>query len=366
MEFNFSPDTVMLRDMLRRFIEKEVQPLEMKYFTKGEIEPAENARLQKVIEQMGLWGATTPEEFGGMGLDLVTTCLLAEELGKTFIPLEIGEVHPLLYACKGNQVQCYLEPALAGQRHAILAMREAQLTRPEEWMTSVLQEGDQLILNGKKLLSAMPQPEDFLIVFAKSSPGISAFILEVNQPGLTFHKNEDIELTIKDCPISSEWLLGESGKAFVLGEKEIPRYWIRIGAQYLGMAERLLAMAAAYANDWVVFGAPIKARIAVQNSLADMQVQIESTRWLIYHAAWMADQGDPVRLPSAQVRLAAGAMLIKVVDLATMIFGGPGPSPQIDLQRFVLSKIPTKALEFAMDTARTWIAEDVLLKNKGA
>ena len=92
MDFELSEETLMLRDMLRRFIHKEAQPLEMKYFTVGFLAPEERLRLQRAVEQMGLWGLTVPEAYGGGGLDLVSACVIEEELGKTFIPVEIGDV----------------------------------------------------------------------------------------------------------------------------------------------------------------------------------------------------------------------------------------------------------------------------------
>ena len=116
MDFEFPPDALMLQDMLRRFIQKEARPLEMKYFNEGSLSQEERDRLRRAIEQLGLWGLTVPEEYGGGGLDLVTTCLIEEELGTTFVPVEIGEVPPMLYACVGEQVPRVLEPALAGKR----------------------------------------------------------------------------------------------------------------------------------------------------------------------------------------------------------------------------------------------------------
>jgi alkylation response protein AidB-like acyl-CoA dehydrogenase len=132
------------------------------------------------------------------------------------------------------------------------------------------------------------------------------------------------------------------------------------------VSKRLLSLAATYANDWVVYGAPLKEQMAVQRSLAEIRVLIESARWLIYHAAWVDDEGQPARVEAAHVRLATAEMLNKTVDLATMIFGGPGPSPQIDIRRFVRGMLPTDALGIAMDSARIIIAENVLAESKGS
>jgi len=364
MDFELPSDALMLRDMLQRFVEDEAKPLEMKYFNTGALEPKERARLRTVIEQMGLWGASVPERFGGGGLDMVTACLLEEELGKTFVPLELGDVPPLLYACREGQVEHFLNPALSGEKRPILAIREPGALRPEAWTTTATPEGDGYVLNGKKSLSAPPTANDFLVVFAKAPSGFSAFALDSNQAGMTIHQNGGAVLELDGCQASTGALLGEPGQAFTLGVDDAPRACIRIGARYIGLAQRLLGMAAAYANDWTSLGAPLKNRPSVQRMLAELDVQIKSTRWLVYHAAWLADKREPVRIPASEVRLATGGLLQKATDLVTMIFGGSGPSPEIEIHRFVRSAIPMEALELGLECARLTVAAQVLNEYK--
>jgi alkylation response protein AidB-like acyl-CoA dehydrogenase len=367
MDFEFSPDALMLRDMLRRFVQKEARPLEMKYFTAGELAPEESARLRRSIEQMGLWGLTAPEQFGG-GLDLVTCCVIQEELGQTFIPVEIGEVTPLLYACAGEQVSRYLEPALAGERRVILAAREPGKSRPADWMTNAVPIGEAsggYILNGQKSISSHPGEDDFFIVFANASAGLSAFLLDGGHPGLVVSRNGDITLALRDCAVGPEALLGKPGGALSLGAQEAPRLWIQMGARYVGIVQRLLEMVVEYTRDWVALGAPLAVRPAIQRMAAEMSVELESARWLVYHSAWLADSGqsDSIRLPAAQVRLATGEMLKRAVDRATMMYAGPGPSVQIEPQRLVRSAVPLDALELSVENARAAITAEVLSLN---
>lgn len=369
MEFELPPDAIMLRDMLRKFIQKEARPLEMKYFTSGDLEPKERLRLRQAIEQMGLWGLTVPEAYGG-GLDTVSACLIEEELGKTFIPLDIGEVAAPLYACQNGQAARYLEPALAGERRCVLAVREPGPDgyKPERWATTA-EPNERLqnpqagyTLHGRKSLAALPRAEDFLIVYAASPEGITAFLLDANHPGLSFGGKGEVILEIAECQVGEDALLGEPGKALGLGAEEAPRAWIRTGARYLGIVERLIEMSSEHARDWVSLGAALAVRPAVQRMLAEMRVDVESARWLVYHAAWLADTGNPdaVRLPAAQVRLATGEMLQRSVDRATMLFAGPGPSDQIEPNRLVHSLVPPQALKLALEQARAAIAADML------
>ena len=360
MDFEFSSDALMLRDMLRRFVEDEARPLEMKYFSAGGLEEKERARLRTVIEQMGLWGIIVPEKFGGGGLDMVTACLLQEELGKTFLPIDLGDVPPLLYACQGDQIQKFLNPALEGKRHPYLAAREPDAVKPEQWKTTATPAGTDYTLDGKKSLSGMPAMRDFLIVLAKAPEGISAFAVEPGQSGVRIIQNGGVTLQLDQCQIDGKALLGECGQALKLGADQTPGAFLQLGARYVGLAQRLLEMSIEYAKSWTALGSLLKERPAIQRMLAEMDVQIEATRWLVYHAAWLADKQGPTNLLAAEVRLSAGEMLKKVTDLATLVYGGPGPSPEVEIHRYVRSAVPLDALEWGLEGARRTIAASLL------
>ena len=391
MDFEFPEETLMLRDMLRRFIQKEARPLEMQYFNNGELKPEERARLRKAIDQLGLWGFDVPEEYGGSGLDTVTACVIEEELGGTFVPMEMGNVTPLLYACTGKQISEYLEPALAGERRAIIAAREPGILSPVGWkmvakLDSVSGQGQQsYLLNGQKVISTNPTPQDFFIIFAKTlgttvPQGLTAFLLDSDnvQPGInprsksvssTSHR--EIVLTLQEQRIDRTNILGEVGQALRtgssqgLGTKDALRAWILTGARYIGMVERLIEMATEHANNWVSLNGLLSIRPAIQRMLADLRVDVESARWLVYHSAWLADTGKPegwsmLRSAAAQVRLSTGEMLQRAVDRVTMIFTGPGPLPQIEPQRLVRCVVPSEVLDFAIEQARAVIISDML------
>jgi alkylation response protein AidB-like acyl-CoA dehydrogenase len=366
MDFTFSPDTVMLRDMLRRFVQKEARPLEMKYFNTGELTPEERSRLRLAIQQLGLWGLTVPEEFGGGGLDVITSCVVEEELGGTFIPVEMGEVPAMLYACNEEQTVQYLEPALEAGRQAIIAAREPgpQAVQPEAWQTTADLDGDQYILNGQKTLASSPTAQDFFVVYARAPQGLTAFLIEPGHPGVSISTNGRLVLSLADCRLPASSILGKPGGALLLGAENAPRAWIQTGARYIGIAGRLLEMASEHARDWVSLGAPLSARPAIQRMIADLQVDIESTRWMVYHAAWLADSGkqSESRHAAAQVRLASGEMLKRSIDRATMIFTGPGPSPAIEPNLMVKNLVPFDALEISMENARLAIATELLKK----
>jgi acyl-CoA dehydrogenase len=367
MDFELPPDTLMLRDMLRRFIQNEARPLEMKYFNTGELSPEELARLQKGVEQLGLWNITVPKLYGGGGLDTVTSCMIDEEIGKTFVPVEIGELTPLLYACQGAQVPRFLDPVLSGERRAFIAAREPGSLHPCDWQASAEMREDMFILNGHKLLSRLPDPADFFIALVKTIPNtqagnLSAFILESGLPGISISNNGEPLLTMSDLRVPIDNILGELGGALRLMEDEAPRAWIRTGARYVGLVGRMIEMAVDHAKDWVSFGEPLAVRPAIQRMIAEMQVEVESVRWLVYHAAWLADknQDTSIRRSAAKVRLASGEMLMRSMGWMTMIFAGPGPSPEIDPHRLAYGPISPEALDMTMEQARMFIAAELL------
>jgi acyl-CoA dehydrogenase len=369
MDFEFPADTLMLRDMLRRFLEKEARPLEMNYFNTGELASEDAARLRRAIDQLGLWGVTVPEEYGGGGLDLLTSCVIDEELGKTFVPVEIGDINPLLYACNDEQIANVLEPVLAGEARAIVAAREPgpQGWLPEVWTTRAQVDGDDFVISGRKLIQDLPGEGDTLVVFARTQhgeepDGFSAFLLAAGTPGVSAVKASDVVVTLDDCRVGSETILGGAGKAFSLASQAAAHASLRMGARYVGITERLIEMAAEHMNTWVSFGAPLNVRPAALRMLAEMRVSSESVRWLVYHAAWLVDSGraENLRSLAAQVRLASGEMLRQAVDKVTMIFAGPGPAPEIDPHRYVSALVPAETLDTALEQARMAIAADVL------
>jgi alkylation response protein AidB-like acyl-CoA dehydrogenase len=180
--------------------------------------------------------------------------------------------------------------------------------------------------------------------------------------GMSFIQEHEYTLLLQDCRLGREFVLGEQGKALEFIKEEAPRAWVLTGARYVGMVARLIEMATEHARDWVIFEAPLLARPAIQRMLADLQVEVESSRWLVYHAAWLIDnqKTDRIRCSAAQVRLATGIMLQRAIDYITMIYNGPGPDAQIEPRRLVQSVVPAEALDLAIAHTRAFLAADIL------
>ncbi|MCZ7543020.1 MAG: acyl-CoA/acyl-ACP dehydrogenase [Anaerolineae bacterium] len=380
MDFTIPEEAEMIRDMMRRFVAKELRPLEMKLFSQAAAHEAGPPVLPPDVEralrakamQMGLWALTAPEELGGMGLDALSACLVEEELGQTFVPLSIGDVPPALYACSDAQAEAYLAPAIEGTRRPVLALREPGGHRPETWTTCAVARPDGgYDLHGVKLVAWVSE-EDFYLVFALT-PGVAGdaaasatcFLVDLGLHGVaTRPAGGGFALHLDGCAVGAERVLGAPGGGLRLGAEYMALDMVKLGARYLGMARRLLEMSAAYARDWESFGAPLGSRPATQRMLAEMQLDVEAGALLVYRAATHLDSaagaGADARKEAIMVRTAAAAMLQRAIDRATMIHGGPGYLDDQPMLRMYGNLVPAETLDLATEVGYAALAADLM------
>ncbi len=323
MDFTFGEDADMVRQTAHEFVRRDLLPKEPEFIN------AEDSAKRKAItdaaaaslKEMGLYSAGVPEQFGGGGLGPVESCLIAEELAQTVVPVEWGELTPILYECSDAQKPDYLKPVVEGAKKYALAFREPEpFTDPSGMRATATPKESGYALNGTKLLS---NPEaDFYLVFAMSPIGPMCLILNRDTPGASLSGNL---LTLSDCVVPNDKVLGEPGKAIGLGRKWFPLTRIVRAAAVLGACDRLLEVNARYANDWLSMGEHISERKSIQQPLADMTGDVESFRWLVYRTAWLAAEGKKVEYDSMLVKLQAQKVLTDSVNRSVRIHGGTMP-----------------------------------------
>lgn len=359
MDFELDEDVVMIRDMMRRFVQKDAVPLEMPLFNEGELAlDQEESLKEKIMEQMGLWAVTVPEEYGGDELDLISTCLIEEELGQTFVPVDYGDITPVLYACNEEQAELFLEPAVEGDRRPVLALRERGAIAPEGWKTVAVRSDEGYVVDGRKLLGHRLRDDDFMILFAKAEEGVTAFLLEPDAQGVSVHGRHEVEF--RGCEVSRAAILGEVGQGLGLGVDYLYHQQIKMGARYVGMAQRLLDMSAQYAKDWVSMGQPLALRPAVMRMVAEVAADIQAARYLVYHAAWLVDEEMDAELDALKVRLFTGQMIRSAIDKTIMVHGGPSYLEQAPALRMYRNLVPDEALETGLEHSRMAIANHYL------
>ncbi len=372
MDFTIPEEAAMIRDMMRRFVQKEMRPLEMKLFSmaaaspegKHEMPPEMAEELKNKVLQMGLWALTVPEDLGGMELDLLSACLVEEELGQSFIQVDIGDIPPALYSCNDEQAEKYLTPAVEGAKRPCLALREPGAINPSDWKTTAHTADDGYVLNGVKTLAKGGLPDDFYLVFARDEDaggGVTCFLLDPDLEGVTVGANgHGLELQLKGCTVGRDRVLGEPGKGLSLGAEHAPAGLLKLAARYVGIAKRLLEMSAMYARDWVALGKPLAERPAVRRMLAEMATEIEAARLMVYQAATRIDGGEDARYDAIAARTYAVGMLQRAIDRAVMIHGGPGFPAEQPALRMYLNLVPEETLDTALELGQTAIAAHVI------
>ena len=359
MDFELDEEVIMIRDMMRRFVQKDALPLEMPLFNQGELTPEQEEGLkEKIIDQMGLWAVTVPEDYGGDELDMLSTCLIEEELGQTFVPVDYGDISPVLYACNEEQAEEYLEPAVEGDRRPVLALRELGAMTPDGWQTTAVANGDGYLLNGHKLLGQKPRDDDFYVVFANTGGGVTAFLVDPEMDGVKLNGKQ--EIIFQDCMLPAGAMLGELGGGLKLGVDFVSHQQIKMGARYVGMAQRLLEMSTQYAKDWVSMGQPLALRPAIMRIVAEMAVDVQAARYMVYHAAWLLDEEEEVRHDAMMVRLFTGQVIRSAMDRTIMVHGGTSYLEQKPALRMYRNLVPDEALEIGLENSRMAIANHYL------
>jgi len=366
MDFSFSDDAEMVRQTAHEFVRRDLLPQEPKFLNSKD--PAERAAIVEAatasLKEMGLYSAGVPEAFGGGGLGPIETCLIADELGQTIIPVEWGEPTPILYECSDAQKPDYLSPVVGGSKAYAVALDEpAPFTDPAKMATTARDMtakghdrnplGDSescpdgspgsYVLNGAKLLPK--RKADFYLVFAIGHIGPICLILDRGAAGTQLEGNL---LALSACVVPADRVLGTPGKALSLGRKWFPLTRIIRAAAVLGTCDRLLEVNAQYAHDWTSMGTHISERKPIQHALADMAGDIEALRWLVYHTAWLAAEGRKVEYDSILVKLQAQKVLTDTVNRSVRIHGGTIPPILEWLQKTAASDDTTDSLRFAV------------------
>nr|WP_072536316.1 acyl-CoA dehydrogenase [Anaerococcus mediterraneensis] len=351
--YKLSEEQLEMQKMFRDFAEKEVAPKAIDVDENHRF-PEENV---KKMQELGFFGIPFPEEVGGIGLDTLTYVLCVEELSKACATTGvIVSAHTSLGTdCInkfGNEEQKekYLVPLASGEKLGAFALTEPDAgTDASGQKTVAVKDGDEYVLNGSKVFITNAGYADIYVVFAmtdksQGTKGISAFIVEKGTPGFDFGAIEDkmgikgsstMELVFRDCRIPAANLLGEEGKGFKYAMQTLDGGRIGIAAQALGIAEGALNKAIKYVKERQQFGRPIAKFQNTQFKLAEMAIDIESARHLVYKAACLKDAGESYSIAAAEAKLKAARVAMDVTTKAVQLFGGYGYIKEYEVERMM-------------------------------
>ncbi|MGB7291571.1 MAG: acyl-CoA dehydrogenase family protein [Thermodesulfobacteriota bacterium] len=351
LDFEFTDEQNMFRDTIREFGQNEIDPLVEEYEKKEDF-PKE---LFPKLGEMGFLGITFPEEYGGVGLDKVTDCIFAEEMGRICagiamcINAHVGlACFPIYKFGTEEQKQKYLVPGIAGQKIGSLGLTEPGAGSDARSIRSqAVKNGDKYIINGTKTWITNGTMCDFSVVAAytdksKKGEGISLFVVEKGLPGFKVsgkvhklgHKAADTsELVFEDCEVPEENLLGGEGgfqraMATLLGAR------ITHAAKSVGLAQAAFEYALGYSKEREAFGRPISKFQAISFKLADMAVKIETARLLVYKAAWLYSNDKRCVKEASMAKLYAAEVVQWVATEAVQVLGGYGYGVEYPVERY--------------------------------
>lgn len=354
--FNPSPDHLSLREMVRAFAEREVEPQAAEH----DRHETFNLPLFKKLGDLGLLGVTVPERFGGSGLDAVAAVIAHEELAAVDPGFTLAYLaHSMLFAnnlaVNGDdaQRQRYLPPACSGAAVCGMAMSEPNAgTDVLGMQTRARKEGDHYILDGAKMwitngcVSATELGDTFL-VYARTSEGprgVSLFLVEKGMEGfslgqkisdkLGMRASPTAELVFADCRVPAKNLVGHEGDAVLHMMRNLELERLTLAAMSLGIARRSIEVMNSYARDRKAFGRPLNQFGQIQRHIADSYAEYMAGRAYVYATAAQLDLGQAGnRLDSDGVKLYCGTMAKNVADRAIQCLGGYGYVGEYKVER---------------------------------
>ena len=355
MHFALTDEQALIADTARKFVEREIYPLENEVEKTGVVRREVADDIRRKVLAMGFYAPNFPAEVGGGGLSNLEFAILERELGRGAMALTHfwGRPQNILMACQGEQRERYLLPAVRGEKMDALAITEPAAGSDIRAMRCAARKsGGRWILNGTKHFISGAEWADFVIVFAatgeeKTDQGarkkITAFLVDRGAPGFEIrpgyqavgHRGyPNSVLTFDDCKLGEDQTLGDPDQGFAVMSEWLFATRITVAAMAVGRARRIFDLALKHAAEREQFGRPIGKFQGVGFQLADMITEIDAADFLTLAAAWRLDRKLPASREIASAKLFATETLAKVADAAIQIHGGMGLMADLPLERF--------------------------------
>lgn len=387
MEFALSDEHRMLKELVARFVQDELMPLEAGVLAREAdgkglgIGAAENKRLDEVSKSLGLWGLDAPEEVGGVDLPNVAMVGVNEELGRTITPYTLPPDSPnlrmLAATANERQREAYFAPYVRGETVSAIGISEPGAgADPAGMLTRAERDGEDWIINGRKIWITRAAEADFTILMAVtdrekgSRGGISAFLIDKGTPGFNVLRRIPMvggqatyEVALEDCRVEGWKLLGQEGNGFGPMQLRLGTRRIEMASWSIGMAQRALDMICEYAPQRKTFGLPLSERQAIQWWVADAATRIHAARLMTYDCAWKLDEGRDVRVEISMIKAYATEMAWEVVDRAMQTFGAMGMTKELPLQ-LMASRLRTMRIYEGPTEVHKWVVARNLMGSR--
>ncbi|HSJ92105.1 MAG TPA: acyl-CoA dehydrogenase family protein [Ilumatobacter sp.] len=357
MDFSVSEEMTVRLEMIREFMEREVVPLEsvMLHGDPSDLQAGVEAAQAKV-KQMGLWAPNHPAEFGGLGLSLVDHGLFAEAVGRSPLGMTVfgtqapdaGNIEILHEYGTAEQQERWLRPLVAGEIRSCFSMTEPETagSNPTLLATTARVEGDEYVINGQKWFTSSADGAAFAIVMAVTDPDApphlraSMIIVPTDTPGFHLVRNVSVmghagsghashgEVIYQGCRVPRSNLLGQEGGGFAIAQARLGPGRIHHCMRWLGIAQRAFEMMCQRANERQIHldGSTLADQQVVQHWAAELAAEIQSSRLLTLHTAWMIDQhgAKAARDEISAIKFTVANTMLKAVDTAIQVHGALG------------------------------------------
>jgi len=352
MDFDLTEEQKMIQETIRKFADEEIAPVASENDKKAQF-PRE---IFQKLAGLGFMGTPIPEEYGGAGFDFISHAIVAEEIGRVdsslrgtySVQVSLVEL-PLNKYGNEEQKKKYLTKLTSGEWIGCFGLTEPNAgSDPASMISTAKEDGDYYVLNGQKTWITNAGLADMAIVYAKTDPGagakgITAFIVERDIEGFSTRDLHDKlglrasntgEIFLEDCRVPKENILGEVNKGFkvALGTLDFGRYTVAAGC--VGLAQGCIDICKTYAKERIQFGKPIASFQLVQQMIADMVVECEAGRLLVYRAGHLKNKGMPNTRETSIAKYYCSEMANRVAYKAIQVHGGYGFSGEYDVERF--------------------------------
>lgn len=383
--FEISEEHQMLKDLVAKFVERDLMPLEKAVLAremsgqKSGLTAEEEAKILATCKELGLWGLDVPESYGGANLPYVALMGVYEEQARTCVPFtfppDSPNLHMLISVANDEQKTKYLDPYARGEAHSAIAISEPGAGGDPAGMTTrAVKDGDDWVINGRKIwVSRVPQA-DFVIVMARTGEGkrhegVTAFIVEKGTKGFIIEREipmlggqRTYELVFDDCRIPAKQILGQEGKGYAPMQLRLTVRRLQMGAWSIGMSRRALDMMVEHTKQRVTFGQRLADRQAIQWWIADAAMKIHACRLMVYDAAAKADAGKDVRMEASMIKLWGTEMATEIIDNAMQAFGAMGVAKELPLQLMAQKVRTMRVYEGPSEVHRMAIARRIIGK----
>lgn len=378
MNYFLTEEQTMIKELAAQIADEKIRPVAIQYDEEGTF-PHD---IMRILAASDLCGVYIEEKYGGLGGGIFEMSLVVEELSRACGGISLSYAatglgaFPIILFGNDEQKQKYLPDIAAGRKMAAFGLTEAGAGSDASGIrTTATLDGDEYVLNGtKQWITNGGEAEIYTVVACtdrtKGSRGFSAFIVEKDTPGFTFGKKENKmgirasctrELVFDNCRVPKENLLSKEGAGFIVAMKTLDRTRPGVAAQALGIATGAMNEAVKYSKEREQFGSTISSFQAVQHILADMAIQIEAARSLVYATCKFIDSGAKnISKDSAMCKVMASDTAMKVTTDAVQILGGYGYMKEYPVEKMMRDAKITQIYEGTNQIQRNIIALNLL------